>query len=64
MVRTTLQQRSEAIARKRAEGYRLPSPATLTNAGLRRTDNKRWLLQAVVDLAAEQSRTLPFKARF
>ena len=64
MVRVTLQERNDSIARKQAEGYRLPSPATLANAGLRRTEEKRRLLKSIADMAAGQGRTAPFKAQF
>ena len=64
MVRITLQQRSEGIIRRQAEGYRLPSSETLMNAGLRRTEDKRRLLLTVAEMAADRSRPTPFEARF
>ena len=64
MVRVTLQQRSDAIAKKLSGGYRLPLADVLMNGGCRRTEEKRALLQYIQDMADQQGRGVPFAAKF
>lgn len=64
MIKVTLQQRSEAIARRLADGYRLPPANVLMSDGSRRSEDKRMLLRQIQDMATSQGRAALFTAKF
>lgn len=60
MRRFTLEEQAAHIARRVAEGVRVPPVALLRNGGARRTDSKRRLLETLRRVAEQQGRPPPF----
>jgi hypothetical protein len=54
---------SAQIDRKVASGAALPPAEALVNSGRRRTEQKRALLRALAEAAADTGRKPPFKAK-
>jgi len=63
MTRISLAERGAQIMRKRDAGVVMPAADALRNSGLRRTDDKRRLLETLREEAEAQRRPLPFTAR-
>lgn len=63
MTRISLAERGAQIMRKRDAGFVMPSVDDLRNTGLRRTAEKRRLLETLREEAEGQRRQTPFTAR-
>lgn len=63
MTRISLAERGAQIMRKREAGLVVPAAEELRNRGLRRTPDKRRLLDALREEAEGQRRPLSFTAR-